>query len=78
MSCYTVKSGFYISVGVIKSRRMRWVGRATCTGESRGLYRVLVGKPEGRRPLRRHKHRWDDNIKMDLQDFGCWGMDGSG
>ena len=78
VSCNTVKPRFYISAGVIKSRRMRWAGHVTCAGESGGLYRVLVGKPEGRRPLRRHKRRWEDNIKMDLQDVGCWGMDSSG
>jgi hypothetical protein len=44
-------------------------------GESRGVYRVLVGKPEGKRPLGRPRHRWEDNIKMDLQEVGCWGMD---
>jgi hypothetical protein len=44
-------------------------------GKRRGVYRVLVGKPEGMRPLGRHTHRWKDNIKMDLQDVGCEGMD---
>ena len=44
-------------------------------GEKRGLYRVLVGKPEGKRPLGRPKRGWEDNIKMDLQDVGCGGMD---
>jgi hypothetical protein len=44
-------------------------------GERRGLYRVLVGKPEGKRPLGRPTRRWEDNIKMDLQDVGCGGMD---
>ena len=44
-------------------------------GESRGAYRVLVGKPEGKRPLGRPRHRWVDNIKMDLQEVGCGGMD---
>ena len=53
-------------VRVIKSRRMRWAGHVARMGEERGLYRVLLGKPEGRRPLRRHRHRWVDNIKMDL------------
>jgi len=43
--------------------------------EGRGVYRVLVGKPEGKRPLGRHRHRWEDNIKMDLQEVGCGGMD---
>jgi hypothetical protein len=44
-------------------------------GEGRGMYRVLVGKPEGKRPLGRPRHRWEDNIKMDLQEVVCWGMD---
>jgi hypothetical protein len=44
-------------------------------GESRGLYRALVGKPEGKRPLGRPRRRWEDNIKMDLQEVGCEGMD---
>jgi len=44
-------------------------------GERRGLYRVLVGKPEGNRPLGRPRNRWEDNIKMDLQEIGCGGMD---
>jgi len=44
-------------------------------GERRGIYRVLVGKPEGRRPPGRPRHRWEDNIKMDLQEMGCGGMD---
>ena len=54
---------------------MRWVGHVVCTGERRGVYRVLVGKPEGKRPLGRPRRRWEDNIKMDLQDMGCEGMD---
>ena len=44
-------------------------------GEERGVYRVLVGKPEGRRPLGRPRHRWVDNIRMHLQEVGCWYMD---
>ena len=60
---------------VIKLRWMRWVGHVVCTGERRGVYRVLVGKPEGKRPLGRPRRRWEDNIKMDLQDMGCEGMD---
>ena len=44
-------------------------------GERRGIYRLLVGKPEGKRPLRRPRHRWEDNIKMDLQEMGCEDMD---
>jgi len=53
-------------VRVIKSRRMRWAGRVARRGEGRVVHRVLVGKPEGRRPLGRPKRRWKDNIKMDL------------
>jgi len=44
-------------------------------GERRGVYRVLVGKPEGKRPLGRPRHRWEGNIKMDLQEVGCGSMD---
>jgi hypothetical protein len=52
-------------VRVIKSR-MRWAGHVTRMGEGRGVYRVLVGRPEGKRPLRRPRHRWEDNIKITL------------
>ena len=64
------------TVGVIKSR-MRWAGHVACMGERRGLYRDLVGKPEGKRPLGRSRHRWEDNITMDLQEvgWGGYGMD---
>jgi len=55
-------------VQVIKLRRMRWAGQVARMGERRGIYRVLVGKPEGKRPLGRPRHRWEDNIKMDLQE----------
>jgi hypothetical protein len=51
---------------------MRWVGHVACTGEGTGAYRVLMGKSEGERPLGRPKHRWEDNIKMNLQEVG-WG-----
>jgi len=54
---------------------MRWVGHVACMGEERGVYRVLVGKPEGRRPLGRPRHRCVDNIRMDLQEVGCGYMD---
>jgi hypothetical protein len=54
----------------IKSKRMTWVGHVTCMGEGRNVYRVLVGKPEGKRPLGRPRHRWKDGIKMDLQEIG--------
>jgi hypothetical protein len=54
---------------VIKSRRMRWAGHVARTGEGRGVYRVLVGRPEGKRPLGRPRRRWDDNIKLDLREI---------
>jgi len=62
-------------VRVIKWRRMRWAGNVACMGDRRGVYSVLVGKPEGKRPLGRPRRRWEDNIKMDLQKVGCGGMD---
>ena len=58
-------------VRVIKSRRMRWAGHVARMVEERGVYRVLVGKPEGKRPLGRPRRRWVDNIRMDLQEVGC-------
>ena len=58
-------------VRVIKSRRMRWAGHVARTGEEMEVYRVFVGKPEGKRPLRRPSRRWVDNIRMDLQKVGC-------
>ena len=60
---------------VVKSRRMRWAGHVALLGELRGVYTVLVGKPEGKRPLGRPRSRWEDNIKMDLQEVGCGGLD---
>jgi hypothetical protein len=66
---------FLTTVGVIKSRRMRWAGHVARTGEGTAVYRVLVGKPEGKRPLRRPGPRWQDNFKMDLQEVNCGGMD---
>ena len=62
-------------VRVIKSRRMRWAGHVARMGEERGVYRVLVGKPEGKRPLGRPRRRWVDNIRMDLQEVGCGNVD---
>jgi len=62
-------------VRVIKSRRMRRVGHVARMGKRRDVYRVLVGKPEGKRQLGRPRLRWDDNIIMDLQEEGCGGMD---
>ena len=60
---------------MIKSRRLRWAGHVAPISERRGVYRVLVGKPEERRPLERPKHRWEDNNKMNLQEVVCGGMD---
>jgi hypothetical protein len=57
-------------VRVVKSRRMRWGGHWARMGEGRGVHRVLVGKPEGRRSLGRPRRRWEDNIKRDLQEVG--------
>ena len=57
-------------VQVIKSRRMRWAGHVARIGERRGVYSVLVGKPERKRPLGRPRHRWADNIKMDGSGMG--------
>ena len=54
---------------------MRWTGHVARKGERRGVYRVLVGKPEGKRPPGRPRCRRKDNIKMDLQEVGCGGMD---
>ena len=62
-------------VRVIKSRRMKWTGHVARVGESTDAYRVLVGKIEGQTPLGRPRHRWEDNIKMDLQEVGCGGID---
>jgi hypothetical protein len=60
-------------VRVIKSRRMRWAGHVARMGEGRGAYRVLVGRPEGKRPLGRPRRRWENNIKLDLRDIGIDG-----
>jgi hypothetical protein len=63
-------------VWVVKSRRMRWAGHVARMGEERGVHRVLVGKPEGKRPLVRPRCKWEDNIKLDLQEVG--GVMGTG
>jgi hypothetical protein len=62
-------------VRVIKSRRMKWAGHVACMGEARGVYRVLVGKSEGRRPLGKPRRRWEDNIGMELWEVGCGCVD---
>jgi hypothetical protein len=59
-------------IRIIKSRRMRWAGNVARMGENRNAYRLLVAKPEGKRPLGRPRRRWVDNIRMDLREVG-WG-----
>jgi hypothetical protein len=56
-------------IRMIKSSRMRWTGHVTRMGQTMNVYRILVGKPEGKRPLRRQRRRWVDNIKMDLTEI---------
>jgi hypothetical protein len=60
---------------MIKSRRMRWAGHVARMGEERNAYRILVGKPDGKRPLGRQRRRWVENIKMDLREIGWDGLD---
>jgi hypothetical protein len=60
---------------IIKSRRMRWAGHVARMGKKRNVYRILVGKPEGKRPLERPGRRWGDNIRMDLREIEWGGMD---
>jgi hypothetical protein len=70
--------GLYSSpsiVRVIKARRMRWAGHVARMGEVRSAYNILVGRPEGRRPLRRPRRRWEDNIKVDLREIGFGDVD---
>ena len=62
----------------IKSRRMRWTGHVARMGEEREVYRFLMGKLEGKRPLGRPRRRWVDNIRMDLQEVGCGYMEWTG
>jgi hypothetical protein len=62
-------------IGMTRSRRMRWAGHVARMGETKNAYRILVGKPEGKRPLGRPRRRWVDNIKMDLGEIGWDGMD---
>jgi len=66
-------------VRVVKLKRMRWAGHVARMEEGRGMHRVLVGKPEGKRPLGRPRRRWEDNIKRDLREVGGgWKLDGVG
>jgi hypothetical protein len=62
-------------IRVTKSRRMRWAGHVACMGMMRNVYRILFGKPVGKRPPERPRHRWVDNIKKDLEEIGFGGMD---
>jgi hypothetical protein len=64
-------------IRVIKARRMRWAGHVARMGEVRGAYNILVGRPDGRRPLGRRRRRWEDNIKMDLKEIGFGDVDWS-
>jgi hypothetical protein len=60
---------------MIKARKMRRAGHVTRMGVKRNGYRVLVGNPEGKKPLKRRRHSWEDNIKMDFREIGWGGMD---
>jgi hypothetical protein len=62
-------------IKVMESRRMRWVGYVACMGDMRNLYNSLVGKPEVKKLLRRARHRWEDNIRMDFRETGWEGVD---
>jgi hypothetical protein len=62
-------------IRMIKSRSMRWAVHVARMGEKRNGYRILVGKPEGKRPLGRPRRRWEDNIKMDVREIGWGGVD---
>jgi hypothetical protein len=66
----SIKECFLCIIRIIKSRRMRWAGHVARMGEKRNAYRLLVEKTEGKRPLRRPRRRWVDNIKMDLLEIG--------
>jgi hypothetical protein len=62
-------------IRIIKSRRIRWAGHVARIGEKRNAYRILVGKPEGKRTLGRPRRRWEDSIRMDLREIGWGGVD---
>jgi hypothetical protein len=64
-----------LNIRQVKSRQMRWAGHLARMGEDRKMYKVLVGKPEGRRPLERPRHRWEDGVRMDLREIGLEGVD---
>jgi hypothetical protein len=66
-------NNLYSSPDIIRqvmSKRMRWAGHVACMGEERKVYKVLVGKPEGKRPLGRPRRRWEDGIRLDLREIG--------
>jgi hypothetical protein len=63
-----------IIIIIIKSRKMRWTGHVARIGEKRNAYRILVGEPEGTRPLGRSRSRWKDNIRMNLREMGWVGI----
>jgi hypothetical protein len=69
---FTVCCFGFISYPAYMARRMKWAGHVARMGEKRNAYRLLMGKPEGRRPLGRPRRRWVDNIRMDLAEVG-WG-----
>jgi hypothetical protein len=72
-SCFNVLiTPCIICSAIVHKSRMRWAGHAARMREGRGVYRILVGKPEGKRPLGRPRLKWEDNITMDLQEVGCW------
>jgi hypothetical protein len=73
----TLNKNAYQHHVTLKARRIRWEGHVPGMGERRGVYRVLAEKPVGKRPLGRPRHRWEDNIKMDLQEVGLVGWTGS-
>jgi hypothetical protein len=60
---------------MIRSRRIGWANHVACVGEMRNAYRILVGKPQRKRPLRKPRRRWENNIKMNLKEIGFGGMD---
>jgi hypothetical protein len=76
--CNEELHGLYSSpsiIRVIKARRMRWAGHVARMEELRGAHNILVGRPEGRRPLGRPRRRWEDNIEIDLREIGFGGVD---
>jgi hypothetical protein len=65
----------YSSLNIVRvMRKMKWARHVACMGERRGVYRVLIGRPKGKRPLGRPRHRWEDNIKMELREIWIDGV----